>query len=374
MRILLVRLRQIGDVVFTTPAIRALRRALSRRAPHLSRRAGRRAGRRRQPASRRGDRRAARRGVAGLRDDLALGRRLRAARFDLAIDFHGGPRASLLTWLSGAPTRIGYDVAGRSWMYTTPRRAAARAAAAALGREPVGPAGAARHRAARSGARIPVEMPVDAGARRGGRRAAGARRRRAATIALDRRPRQRRQSVPALAGRRRSSTLVAALAARDPRRRVIVTSGPSERDAAERVIAGARARLPPADARSRARRAATSRSPSCARSSIAPRCTSAATAARCTSRRRARVPIVGAVRPDAAGAVGAVARPATASPKRSKCRTSPCRPCDQRVCAPGDFRCLTRIAPDAGDRRRRARARAAREHADVEALPMTLTP
>jgi ADP-heptose:LPS heptosyltransferase len=23
----------------------------------------------------------------------------------------------------------------------------------------------------------------------------------------------------------------------------------------------------------------------------------------------------------------------------------PCRPCDQRVCAPGDFRCLTRILP-----------------------------
>ena len=39
-------------------------------------------------------------------------------RFDLAIDFHGGPRASLLTWLSGAPMRIGYDVVGRSWMYT----------------------------------------------------------------------------------------------------------------------------------------------------------------------------------------------------------------------------------------------------------------
>ena len=23
----------------------------------------------------------------------------------------------------------------------------------------------------------------------------------------------------------------------------------------------------------------------------------------------------------------------------------PCRPCDQRVCVPGDFRCLTRITP-----------------------------
>ena len=24
----------------------------------------------------------------------------------------------------------------------------------------------------------------------------------------------------------------------------------------------------------------------------------------------------------------------------------PCRPCDQRVCEPGDFRCLTRIGPE----------------------------
>jgi ADP-heptose:LPS heptosyltransferase len=24
-----------------------------------------------------------------------------------------------------------------------------------------------------------------------------------------------------------------------------------------------------------------------------------------------------------------------------------CRPCDQRTCTPGDFRCLTRISPEA---------------------------
>ena len=54
-----------------------------------------------------------------LRADLALISRLRRERYDLAIDFHGGPRSSLLTWLSGAPRRIGYEVAGRSWMYTT---------------------------------------------------------------------------------------------------------------------------------------------------------------------------------------------------------------------------------------------------------------
>src|SRR5262245_55337004 len=117
-RILLVRLRQIGDVVFTTPAIHALRQRFPDAHlayvvepsaapvvagnPHLNEVI---------VAPRR-------RGWPGLRDDLALAGRLRASRYDLAIDFHGGPRASLLTWLSGAPVRIGYDVVARGWMYT----------------------------------------------------------------------------------------------------------------------------------------------------------------------------------------------------------------------------------------------------------------
>ena len=116
--ILLVRLRHIGDVVFTTPAVHALRRRFPDAVitylvepaaapivagnPHLTEVL---------VAPRRS-------GIGGLIADLTLGRQLRARRFDLAIDFHGGPRASLLTWLSGAPVRIGYEVAGRSWMYT----------------------------------------------------------------------------------------------------------------------------------------------------------------------------------------------------------------------------------------------------------------
>ena len=42
-----------------------------------------------------------------LRADISLIRRLRRERYDLAIDFHGGPRSSMITWLSGAPKRIG---------------------------------------------------------------------------------------------------------------------------------------------------------------------------------------------------------------------------------------------------------------------------
>src|SRR4029077_7902647 len=110
--------RQIGDVVFTTPAIRALRDRFPEAqisyvvepaaAPVVEHNAlltqvivAPRAP-----------------GLRGLRHDLSLGRRLRAERYDVAVDFHGGPRASLLTWLSRAPVRIGYDVVGRRWMYT----------------------------------------------------------------------------------------------------------------------------------------------------------------------------------------------------------------------------------------------------------------
>ncbi len=44
------------------------------------------------------------RGWQRLRDDLALARRLRAERFDVVIDLHGGPRSSWLTWATGAPS------------------------------------------------------------------------------------------------------------------------------------------------------------------------------------------------------------------------------------------------------------------------------
>ena len=58
------------------------------------------------------------RGWRRLMDDLRLARDLRARRFDAAIDLHGGPRSSWLTWASRAPVRVGYDVPGRTWMYT----------------------------------------------------------------------------------------------------------------------------------------------------------------------------------------------------------------------------------------------------------------
>jgi lipopolysaccharide heptosyltransferase II len=117
-KVLLVRLRLIGDVVFTTPVVRALKRVRPR--AHVTYLVERSAA----PvvthlAELDGviqiDRT---RGWARVREDLSLGRRLRRERFDLVLDFHGGPRGAWLSWATRAPVRVGYTIAGRSWMYT----------------------------------------------------------------------------------------------------------------------------------------------------------------------------------------------------------------------------------------------------------------
>src|SRR5262245_29966654 len=118
MRILLVRLRLIGDVAFTTPLLKALRRRFPDAfLAYVV-----------EPAAEpvvRGNTHLneiivtpKRRGLMRLRDDVSLARTLRRRHFDVAIDLHGGPRGAWLTWASGAPMRVGYGIAGRSWMYT----------------------------------------------------------------------------------------------------------------------------------------------------------------------------------------------------------------------------------------------------------------
>ena len=341
MKVLLVRLRQIGDVVFTTPAVHALRRrfpdahltyivepaaaAVVTGNPHLN------------------DVIVAPRvqGLAGLLADIRLGRRLRAERYDLAIDFHGGPRASLLTWLSGAPTRIGYAVAGRGWMYTRavdrPRALRPRHSV-----ENQWDLLTALDIGAPDPATSPVEMPVAPGV------AAGVATRLAAagvdsTTAL--------VVVHVSAGNpfRRWPiahfvALVTALAADDPQRRIVITSGPSEHDAASRVIDESRARLG-GDAAARV--------VSCGEFSLAELRALVERAVLYIGgdsgplhiAATSRVPIVGLYGPTL---------PVRSAPWRDPaCATEsvdagalPCRPCDQRMCEPGDFRCLTSIQPD----------------------------
>lgn len=115
-RILVTRMKFIGDVVLTTPVVRSLRKAfpdayiaymgeknavsLLEHNPHLdeiipfdfSR--------------------------PTLIEQPRVGWELRRRKFDLAIDLFGNPRSALLTWLSGARVRVGPERKGRGRLYT----------------------------------------------------------------------------------------------------------------------------------------------------------------------------------------------------------------------------------------------------------------
>ena len=113
-KVLLIRLRRIGDIVMTTPAVSAVRRALpSAFLAYVVEEPFRRL-------------------VEGnpdldevlvvpprqnLLSFLRFIRRVRRARYDLAIDFHGGPRASRIAWLSGAGLKAGYELKHKGFFY-----------------------------------------------------------------------------------------------------------------------------------------------------------------------------------------------------------------------------------------------------------------
>ena len=261
MRILLIRLRLIGDVVFTTPIPRALERVFPdahitylvepAAAPVVAA----------NPAIDEVVIVPRTRGARRIRDDLRLAVRLRRAGYDLVIDLHGGPRSSWLTLATGARQRIGYRVKGRSWAYTTtvprPRELRARHSVVnqwdLLEAIHLPPRDAARHGttgwpgATPDPLRNAVEMPVDPAAD-----AAIARRLAAAGVTaahelvlahVSAGNPFRRWPEPAFA------EVLTALARRVPGRRIIVSSGPSDRDAADRISAAARGALGPDAAR-----------------------------------------------------------------------------------------------------------------------------
>lgn len=343
MKILLIRLRLIGDVVFTTPIPRALKREFpgcrieylveDAAAPVL-------AGNRSIDALIVIPRA---RGFRRIVDDLALARRLRAKRFDLVIDLHGGPRSSWLALATGAPRRIGYAIKGRSWMYTT-------AVARPRALRP-------RHSVAnqwdllqaidgwRGGAADPerdaVEMPLDP--------AADARiTARLARLGVTANHELILAHVSAGNPFRRWPEAafvrtLTELAAAGDRRRIIVSSGPSDREAANRITAAVRAAL--GDQGSRLLefgefdlaelRALISRSRLFIGGDTGPLHIAATTG----------TPVVGLYGPTPS----ARSVPWRSSSTRTislEVEGLPCRPCEQRVCEPGDFRCLTRLTSE----------------------------
>ena len=282
-----------------------------------------------------------RRGLAGLRDDVALAAKLRAARYDTVIDFHSGPRSSLLAWLSGAPIRVGYEVPGRGWMYTVrvPRPREIRSRHAVENQwDLLNAIGISIPDAGRS----PVEMVVDQGAADGVRgrlvRAGVHSDHRVIVVHVSAGNPFRRWPLDSF------TALVAQLVRANASRRVIVISGPSERAAAAQVIERARALVGPVCAESvldcgefdlEELRALVDRAALFIGGDSGPMHIASTSA----------VPIVGLYGPTL---------PVRSAPWRSSQWPSeaaevgglPCRPCDQRTCVPGDFRCLTWLTPE----------------------------
>lgn len=343
MKILLVRLRLIGDVVFTTPIPRALKRHFP--GAHLTYLVERSAA-----AVVAGnasidevivvDRPS---GAGRVLADLRLAARLRRAQYDVAIDLHGGPRASLLTWATGARQRIGYTIRGRSWMYTRtvdrPRELRPRHSVVNqwdLLEAIDGWRGGAPDPSADA-----VDMAVDANADR-----RMAERLRQAGIEAD----DEVVVIHVSAGnpfRRWPEDsfirLVEHMAAGSPKRRIVLSSGPSDRAAAARIGAAARTRLGAAADRIvdigefdlAELRALVTRSRLFIGGDTGPLHVAATTT----------TPIVGIYGPTLAerSAPWRDPRIPTASVHVAELA---CRPCDQRVCAPGDFRCLTTLRPE----------------------------
>jgi predicted lipopolysaccharide heptosyltransferase III len=114
-KILLTRLRFIGDVVLTTPIIRAVRSAYPQ--AHIAYLAEREALSLldHNPNLNETIPYDFRRNVLS---KLLLYRRLRMKSFDLVIDLFGNPRSALLTYFTGARVRVGLDGKPRSRLYT----------------------------------------------------------------------------------------------------------------------------------------------------------------------------------------------------------------------------------------------------------------
>jgi predicted lipopolysaccharide heptosyltransferase III len=340
--ILLVRPRLIGDVILTTPAIRALRRRFPdatllylveslaapvvAQNPHLSE----------VVVIER------RRGWQRWLEDLRLARQLRRRRIDVAIDFHGGPRSAWLTWATRARMRVGYDVADRRWMYThvvpKPRGYAPRHSVQNQW-DLLAPVDAA-FRDPPDRTRDRIEMPVAPAAR-----ATVAARLESMGVAS----RDHLVVVHGTAGNefRRwpaasFARVAAALAARGTDCVVAVLGGAGDESTvmeivqAARAESGASARIVPVVGWPLDQvRALMDRAGLFVGGDSGPMHVAATT----------DVPIVALFGPTT---------PETWAPWRPEhlplavidSGPLPCRPCDQRVCEPGDFRCLRQIAPD----------------------------
>jgi lipopolysaccharide heptosyltransferase II len=126
-KILIIKLRGIGDVVLSTAVIPNLRRAFPGADIHFLTE---------QESAE------AVQGLSGIDDVLVFDRRwiqslpwhraavanlrflrrIRRQGYDLVFDLFGNPRSALFSWVSGARHRVGYDFRVRKWVYTVVAR------------------------------------------------------------------------------------------------------------------------------------------------------------------------------------------------------------------------------------------------------------
>lgn len=113
-KILLIRLRRIGDVIMTTPAVSVLKKNFPETAlsyviekPYADLITG-------NPLITETFILPAH---ARIKDFFSVVKKIRKKKFDAVIDFHGGPRSSLMTLLSGADIKIGYKIKYRHFIY-----------------------------------------------------------------------------------------------------------------------------------------------------------------------------------------------------------------------------------------------------------------
>jgi len=115
-KILLIRLRRIGDVILTTPAVSALREGFPQafisyavEKPYKELIEG-------NPGL---NKIIVLEKNQTLKNFIRLTRLIRKEKYDVVLDFHGGPRASLITLFSRAKLKVGYKVKYKNFIYHT---------------------------------------------------------------------------------------------------------------------------------------------------------------------------------------------------------------------------------------------------------------
>ncbi|MCP4150000.1 MAG: glycosyltransferase family 9 protein, partial [bacterium] len=119
--ILFIRLRLLGDIIFTIPTLEIFKKhfpncnihyvveekfqEITRLIPHISQSIV-------IPRK------------MTIKEHLQFRKKIKSLNIDTVIDFHSGPKSAILTRICGAKKRIGYKTANRNWAYNhfTPRK------------------------------------------------------------------------------------------------------------------------------------------------------------------------------------------------------------------------------------------------------------